>query len=171
MPFDPRILCERRVDVLPVFLSNEPNLIRKQCGMAVTIWDPADYGVPTLGLTYIVREGTAQKEPELVARFLRATLEGLAYAKDHRDEAVEIVTKYAPGADPEHMRYMLDTEFKAAVTPQTEQFGLGWMTLEQWQALHDTLVDLGVINRPIDVRKAFDDRFLRLLYKDGKLRP
>lgn len=171
VPFDPRILCERKVDVLPVFLSNEPNLIRKQCGLEVTVWDPADYGVPTLGLTYITREEIVQKDPDLVQRFLRATLQGLAWARSNPDEAIQIVMKYAPGADPEHMRYMMDMEFKAAVTAQTERHGLGWMTFEQWQALHDTLLDLQVIKRPIDVRKAFTDHFLQQVYKDGRLQP
>ncbi|MGH2603807.1 MAG: ABC transporter substrate-binding protein, partial [Dehalococcoidia bacterium] len=44
--FDPRILTEGRVDVLPVFKSNEPDTLRR-LGFELTMWDPADYGVPT----------------------------------------------------------------------------------------------------------------------------
>ena len=52
MGFDPRILIEGKVDILAVFKSNEPDTIRSM-GHGVTLWDPYDYGIPTLGLTYI----------------------------------------------------------------------------------------------------------------------
>jgi len=42
--FDPRVLTERKVDVLPVFRSNEPDQIRG-LGFEVRTFDPADYGV------------------------------------------------------------------------------------------------------------------------------
>ena len=56
--FDPRILTEGKVDVLAVFKSNEPDTIRS-LGYDVTVWDPYEYGVPTLGLTYITTQDYA----------------------------------------------------------------------------------------------------------------
>ena len=73
--FDPRILVQGKVDVLAVFKSNEPDTIRK-LGFDVVQFDPAAYGVPALGLTYITREELIAEEPELIARFLKAALEG-----------------------------------------------------------------------------------------------
>ncbi|RMF40989.1 MAG: hypothetical protein D6755_12980, partial [Anaerolineae bacterium] len=98
--FDPRVLTEGQVDVYPVFKSNEPFLIRSW-GYEVTLWDAADYGVPTLGLTYVTSEETLAQQPEALAAFLRAALKGIAYAKEHPDEAVDIVLKYAgPETNP-----------------------------------------------------------------------
>ena len=51
--FDPRVLTEKKVDVLPVFRSNEPDTLQR-LGFSLKLWDPADYGVPTLGVTYVV---------------------------------------------------------------------------------------------------------------------
>jgi ABC-type nitrate/sulfonate/bicarbonate transport system substrate-binding protein len=73
--FDPRVLTEGQVDVYPIFKSNEPFLIQSW-GYELTIWDAADYGVPTLGLTYVTSEETLENNPEMLSRFLRATLEG-----------------------------------------------------------------------------------------------
>ncbi|MCA9930744.1 MAG: ABC transporter substrate-binding protein, partial [Anaerolineales bacterium] len=109
--FDPRVLTERQVDVYPVFKSNEPNLIRGW-GYELNMWDAADYGVPTLGLSYVTTESLIDENPEMLQGFVNAVMRGIAFAKDNRDEAVDIVMQYAgEDADPAHMRFMLDAEF------------------------------------------------------------
>ena len=45
----PQLLVEGRVDVYPVFLSNEPDTIRRKLGKEVKVFSAADYGMPTLG--------------------------------------------------------------------------------------------------------------------------
>ncbi len=157
--FDPRVLTEGQVDVYPVFKSNEPYLIRSW-GYDVTLWDAADYGVPTLGLTYVTSEDILSLQPEALAAFLRAALQGIEYAKAHPDEAVDIVLKYAgPETDRDHMRYMLDTELADAEGPATAEHGIGWQTAEQWQALADMLAQYD-IPVPDDVRAAFTTQVL-----------
>ncbi|MBN1221460.1 MAG: ABC transporter substrate-binding protein [Anaerolineae bacterium] len=158
--FDPRALTEGLVDVYPVYKSNEPNLIR-QWGYEVKMWAAEDYGLPGLGLAYVTTPEIINRDPDRMARFMRAALAGIEYARQHPDEAVEIVMKYAGDqADPAHMRYMLDTELADAISPVTEAHGPGWQTLEQWQALHDMLVEYGAIEKPIDVNQAFTNEFL-----------
>ncbi len=152
--FDPRVLTEGQVDVYPVFKSNEPFLIRSW-GYEVRLWDAADYGVPTLGLTYVTSEETLAQQPEALAAFLRAALKGIAYAQEHPDEAVDIVLKYAgPETNAEHMRFMLESELADAEGPYTEGRGIGWQTAEQWQALADMLAQYD-IPVPEDVTAAF----------------
>ena len=53
--FDPRVLTEGKVDILAVFNSNEPDTIRR-LGFSINTWEPEDYGVPNLGLTYVTSE-------------------------------------------------------------------------------------------------------------------
>ena len=64
---------------------------------------------------------------------------------------------------------MLRTEKAAAWTDLTRTNGLGWMTLQQWQALHDSLLEYQGIAKAVEVPKAFDDSFLKSIYKSGKL--
>jgi ABC-type nitrate/sulfonate/bicarbonate transport system substrate-binding protein len=157
--FDPRVLTEGQVDVYPVFKSNEPYLIRFW-GHELTIWDPADYGVPTLGLTYVTSEETLAQNPEMLTRFLRATLEGINYAAEHIEEGVDIVLIYTgPETDPAHMRYMLESELADLTSEVTEEHGIGWQTIEQWQSLADLLVEAEVM-APIDVSDVFTNELL-----------
>jgi len=135
--FDPRVLTEGKVDVYPVFKSNEPFLIG-QWGYDVTLWDADDYGVPTLGLAYVASERFIAEHPGELARFLRAVVRGIAYAAANPEEAVTIVLKYAgPETDRDHMRFMLAAELADA---QSEH-GYGWQSVAQWQALAQMLVE------------------------------
>jgi ABC-type nitrate/sulfonate/bicarbonate transport system substrate-binding protein len=153
-------LTEGLVDVYPVFKSNEPHLFR-QWGYQVTLWDAADFGVPTLGLTYVSTDDLVAEDPDLLARFMRAALAGIVYARDNREEAVQIVLQYAgDDADPAHMRFMLDAELVDLVSPVTAGHGIGYQTAEQWQALHDMLLQQEAISRPIAVQTLFTNEFV-----------
>ncbi len=154
--FDPRVLTEGKVDVYPLFKSNEPYLIR-QWGHEIVLWEAADYGVPTLGLTYVSSESFIATHPEEMRRFLRAALKGIEYAANHLDEAVEIVLKYSgPESDAAHMRYMLETELKDAQNPN----GYGAQTQQQWQDLADMLLRYEALPRSVEVQKAFTVQLL-----------
>jgi ABC-type nitrate/sulfonate/bicarbonate transport system substrate-binding protein len=157
--FDPRLLTEGKVDVYPVFKSNEPYQIRGW-GYELTLWDAGDFGVPTLGLTYVTSEETLASQPEALTRFLRASLKGIAYAGEHPDEAVDFVMQYTgPETDRGHMRFMLDAELAEAQGEATAGHGVGWQTLEQWQGLRDMLVEYGAM-KETDAAKAFTTSIL-----------
>jgi ABC-type nitrate/sulfonate/bicarbonate transport system substrate-binding protein len=166
--FDPRLLAERKVDVYPVFVANEPDTLRR-LGVETRVFEASEYGVPTLGVTYIVHRDLLRDEPATVERFLKATLRGLGQAFDRPDEAIEVVMRYAPNEDPGHQRAMFDVERAAAQSDLTRQHGLGWMAEEQWRGLHDVLLEFGVLKAPLDVRASFSDGPLRAIYRGGQL--
>ncbi len=158
--FDPRLLVEGLVDVYPVFTSNEPYRLQSW-GYHLNLWEAADYGIPTMGLTYVTTESIIELDPERLTRFMRAALRGIAYAEMHPQEAVETVLQHTgPDADRDHMRYMLDTELSAARSPLTDRHGIGWQTEAQWSALLESLLQYEAIARPIDVTTAFTNRFV-----------
>ncbi len=158
--FDPRILVEGLVDVYPVFNSNEP-FILGSWGYTLNQWDAGDYGIPTLGLAYVSTSDIIEAEPQLISAFMHAVLRGIHYAEQHQDEAIDIVLKYTgPETNREHMLFMLETEINDAHTALTDQYGLGWQTTDQWQALQDTLMQYDAISGPVDVNLAFTNQFL-----------
>lgn len=166
--FDPRVLVEGKVDILAVFRSNEPDTLRR-LGHPVRLFDPADYGIPTLGLTYIVHEDLIREDPDLIRRFLKATLKAVYWTQENLEEAVDIVLKYAPREDREHQRYMLETELADARSELTDRYGIGWMTEEQWREFARLLERYRALPKPVDPRTAYDDRFLKEIYRDGEL--
>jgi len=162
----PQLLVEGRVDVYPVFLSNEPDIIRRKLGKEVKVFSAADYGMPTLGLTYVTSRDYADQHPETVTRFLIAVLRALQWTGQNRDEAVDIVLKYATGEEREHQRFMLDAEIEASSSPVTQGNAWGYQMKEQWQALNDSLHEFGAITKPVDPSSAFTTRFLDAAYQE-----
>ena len=158
--FDPRILTEGQVDIFPVFVSNEPDTLQK-LGYAVKTWEAADFGAPTLGLTYVGMADYVAENPDITQRFINAVLQGIDYADRNREEALDVVMKYAPDEDREHQRYMLETELGMA-----RPGPFGTQTEMQWQKLHDFMVQYGALTGPIDdVSAVFSDRFVKAHYE------
>lgn len=162
--FDPRVFMEGQVDVYPVFLNNEPDTIRR-AGMAINVIDPHEFGVPTLGLTYLVTRDTLA-DGDVVERFLRATMRATAWIEANRDAAVQIVLRHAEGADAEHQRFLLDTELANAARAD----GMGRATLDQWRALANLLREFDVIDSDVDVSRVFDGSIIDGLYERGEIR-
>jgi ABC-type nitrate/sulfonate/bicarbonate transport system substrate-binding protein len=166
--FDPRLLAAGKVDVYPVFESNEPETLRK-LGVPTRLFRPSDYGVPTLGLTYLTRQELVDKDASALERFAKATLRGIQDARDNPEAATDIIMQFAPSEERDHQLAMLKVELDMADSPVSRQFGVGWSTAEQWQAFHDSLLAHGGLGKPVDVNTVFTDRILKAVYKDGTL--
>ena len=162
--YDPRLLTEGKVDVYPVFKSNEPYLIQSW-GEEINLWEAADFDLPSMGLTYVTSEEILAKNPEMLTRFMRAALKGIDYAENNIDETVQIVLKYSgPESDADHMRFMLESELADAHSDLTNTNGIGWQSAEQWEELADFLVEYDAM--PVtDADKAFTTSILEAAKK------
>jgi ABC-type nitrate/sulfonate/bicarbonate transport system substrate-binding protein len=166
--FDPRLLAAGKVDVYPVFESNEPDTLAR-LGAPARLFRPSDYGVPSLGLTYLTRPELVEKDASALERFVKATLRGIQDARDDPEAATDIIMKFAPSEERDHQLAMLKVELDMANGPVSRQFGLGWSTAEQWQAFHDSLLAYGGLSKPVNVNTVFTDRILSAVYKQGQL--
>ncbi len=166
--FDPRLLAAGKVDVYPVFQSNEPDTLQR-IGTPVRLFRPDDFGVPGLGLTFETRQALLESDPDLLARFLKATLHAVEWTRDHREEATDIIMQWAPQEDRAHQRAMLDVELDMADSAITRERGLGWASRDQWQAFHDSLLRFGGVSRSVAVESAFSDAILQRIYADNRL--
>ena len=167
--FDPRILLEDKVDILAVFKSNEPDTLRSM-GHEVEVFEAADYGVPTLGLTYIATEQTIGSKTETTRGFLRATMRATEFIWQNQDAALNIVMKYAENENRDHMKFMLETELSDSLSEATVDGGLGALNGSRWNELRDVLLEYGAIEENVDIEDVIDDGLRASLFEDGKLR-
>ncbi len=161
--FDPAILVSGQVDILAVFLNNEPDTIRNRLGKEVNVFDPSALGVGTaLGLTYVATERTINERADVVHRFTRATLRGARYAIANPDEAVSIVLKRMDAGEDQraHQRFLFDEDVRQAQNELTRAKGLGTSTLDQWRANAELLLKFGVVTTAPDPAKAFTSVFV-----------
>lgn len=168
--FNPVVLVEQQVEVYPVFLSNEPDTLTRNLNQEITVFEAADYGVPTLGVVYLVTEEFLEDETnrEKLERFLRATVRAFEFAVDDPAAAIASTENFLsedPAPDLVHERFILDTEIENALSDLTRANGVGWFTQQQFRALTDVLLEYGALENDIDVEAAIDRSFLEEIHR------
>jgi len=155
--FDYSQLIAKKIDAEWAFRTTAGlNLPAK--GIQVNTISPKDYGITTHGYTIFTTEEMIKNHPELVKKFLKATIKGIAYTLDEPDNALQSVLIRKPSLDPdlEKERLKLYNE----VTSNSEEYPIGYMDYDMFKETYDRLVDEGVITKKFDVRSAFTTAFL-----------
>ena len=153
-------LINGTTDVSTGFSINEPHQAI-EAGYDVNIILFADYGVKVYDDVLFATEDTINNNPELVERFLRATLEGWQYAIQNEEEAVDMVLKYATDRTRSHEAYMLRQSIPLIHIGGSS---IGWMERERWGHTHDILLGAGAIDKEVDIDEAFTMQFLKEIY-------
>ena len=97
-----------------------------------------DYGIHFYADTIVTGEALIQQNPDLVERFLRATVKGWRYAIESPDEAVDLTLQYDPTLTRDRQTRMM-----AAQTPliHTGKVNIGWMRAGVWREMQDILLE------------------------------
>ena len=166
-PFDPEYTAffKGEIDVTPAFSTG--GVIRmRQKGLKLNLIWPSDYGLQFYSDTLVTTDGLIAQHPDLVIRFLRATLKGWQDAVEDYPKAVDVTLKYARLSNP-----VMQTAMMEAMLPlvHTGEDFIGWMKPEIWQEMANLMSTLGLLAAPIDVNQAYTLRFLEEIHK-GKNR-
>ena len=149
--FDMTPLLAGSIDVWPGYLINEV-LEAKEKGFAVNVVNPADYGVALYADTLFTTEAMLAQHPDIVHRFVAATLNGWNAAIADPSAAAKITVKYGDKLNYDHELAMM----KASVPllkPDSKPFG--YMDAAGWNSAQKLLLAAGFQKEPIDVAKAF----------------
>ncbi len=65
-------------------------------GAQLDVWRFADYGVPTVSTSIFVNNDYLKANPEVVKKFIAASLKGWSFAIDHPEQAIKDVKKVFP---------------------------------------------------------------------------
>lgn len=176
--FDPRVILpdfgEGRVDAVQIFKSNEPDTMAR-AGFPVTVFNPEDFGVTSLGQTYVTHKDFVQNDPEMLRKFLKATMMGLKYAADpaNVEEVTDIIMKYAgKDANREHQKFLYTTEIQDSylTSPATKEVGLGYASDAEWQSMIDVIAKYkGLKGTPPPVNTVWNGELIKSIYQNGQL--
>lgn len=137
--FDPRPFVVGDVDVLPVYIIDQP-IDLEAAGIQLNIIDPRDYGVAlAYGNLYFTTEKTLREQPEMVKRFLRGAKRGWLDAYKDRDGAVDILMVKMGSGNRETIRRKLDSMFSFIEKSQKQYKGLFVTEAGRWQSTLEIL--------------------------------
>jgi NitT/TauT family transport system substrate-binding protein len=144
------------------FLTSEP-LKAQQAGIKPVVHLLADNGYVSYATTLETREQLVKEKPDVVQRFVNATLEGwYSYLYGDRSAANALIKKDNPEMNDEQLNYshakML--EYGIVDSGDAVKLGIGAMTAGRWREFADSMVKAGVYPADIDVSKAYTLQFI-----------
>lgn len=163
-PFNLQSFLMGKVDVSAAYSYDHPYQARK-AGQGVKIIRPADYGIKFYSDCVFARNEFVEKNPAIVQRFISASLKGWEYALANKNEAVEIVLKYAKQLDNESQSYMMKEIEPLIRSENPSQIGL--VSLESIQSMVRILQDQKQLPQDFDASKAFINRFVKGYYNEN----
>ena len=137
------------------FATSEP-FFAHQAGIETRVLLISDAGYSPYRVMYTTRE-FIQQHPEIVAKFVRASLKGWKDYLNDPAAAHALIAKLNPALNPEWMQFtwqqLRDGHFVAGDDPTGAQ--LGQMDPKRWATMYEQLVDLKVIGKPFDPTTAY----------------
>jgi NitT/TauT family transport system substrate-binding protein len=146
------------------FLSSEPFAIRK-AGVEPVVHLIADAGFENYQTTINISKKMVDEKKDLVQRFVTATMEGwAAYMKAGPANAAAdaLIKKDNPDMDQEKIDYAIKVmnERGIVVSGDALKLGIGAMTDARWTSFFNSMVDVGVFDKSVDVKKAYSLDFI-----------
>lgn len=161
LPSDLDIFATGEVEVWGSF-TNGLLVTAEQAGYQVDKIYPDDYGVHFYSDTLFTSDSIIEKQPDLVLRFLSATLKGWTFAVENPGEIPAMELVYDPKLD---LKIEL-VKFTATIPlVNTGEDYNGWMKPDVWAVMVETLKNYDVLTNPIDVTQVYTMQFLDEIYK------
>ncbi|MDB5486392.1 MAG: nitrate transporter substrate-binding protein [Reyranella sp.] len=142
------------------FLSSEPFSISQALGRMPSVLLIADAGFSSYQNTIAISRKLATEKRDLIQRFVNATLEGWAqYLKGGPSiEAANVLIKKAnPEQTDDRIQYAIKVMNERGIVMSGDalQGGVGAMTDARWQAFYQSMVDVDVLPKGLDVARAY----------------
>jgi NitT/TauT family transport system substrate-binding protein len=156
------MLLAKKIDVTISFLPEWPTMATKakESGIELTRMVFSDYGVNIYSNGLLVRDETIKTNPDLVRRFVRATLKGLDYAfQNPADAAAILVAKY-PELDVKTASAEIAIVKELANTKEAQSRGLGFMDAETMRVTRDVVAEAFEIKQAGPHEELFTNAFL-----------
>jgi NitT/TauT family transport system substrate-binding protein len=142
------------------FATSEP-FFAHQAGIETRVLLISDAGYNPYRVMFTTRN-FLQEHPDLVAKFVRASVRGWREYLSDPTAAHTAIAKLNPALNPEWMHFtwqaLRDNHFVAGEDPSGEQFGP--MNAERWNTMYKQLTDLKVIDKTFDPATAYTLQFV-----------
>lgn len=154
-------VMEDKVPVAIGYAMNEPVQLREQ-GVEVNVLLAADvFNLAANGIA--VSEALIAQEPELVRKFVRASLRGLADTLANPAEAFDLSLQFIPEAQLGNLdlqRKVLEESLPFWQNELTAQHGLGYTDGQLWARTEQFMREAGLLAGPVEVEKAYTNEFV-----------
>jgi NitT/TauT family transport system substrate-binding protein len=145
------------------YVTSEPFVVEKQANFKPTVMLLADYGFDGYSTLIETRREWVDKKPDLVQRFVDASMIGwYNYLYGDNKAANEVIKKLNPEMTDDLLAYSIAKmkEYGIVDSGDTLKDGIGAMSEARVASFFDKMSRAGVVKRDIDYRKAYTLQFI-----------
>jgi NitT/TauT family transport system substrate-binding protein len=144
------------------YLTSEPYKLQK-AGANIVVMLLADGGYSTYSNTIETSWKLVNEKPDLVQRFVNATIEGwYSYLSGDPTPANALIKKENADMTDDQIAYSLGAMKKHGLTDSgdAEKLGIGAMTDARWKDFHSVMVEAGLYAPDLDLKRAYTLQFV-----------
>jgi NitT/TauT family transport system substrate-binding protein len=145
------------------YLSSEPLAIEKEGGFKPIVLLLADSGYDPYSTTIETKRELVEKNPDLVQRFVDASIKGwYSYLDGDPKPGNELIKKANPEMTDEQLAYSIEKmkEYGIVNSGEAKTKGIGSMTDERWKSFFDTMAAASVFKKDTDYKQAYTTQFV-----------
>lgn len=148
--------------VQQAFATSEP-YATAQAGVKTRCFMLSDEGYPPYTLAITTTRKMVAERPDVVARFVRATLEGWKDFLDNPAPASALIKKDNPEMTDGKIQFAVQQikQLGVVTSGDATRLGIGTMSDERWKKTADFMVAAGLLKPDTDWRKAYTTQFVK----------
>jgi NitT/TauT family transport system substrate-binding protein len=158
-PAKPVAVMEKTTDALLGGIDDQYFLIEAQ-GHEPAALRFADIGVNTVGITVHTNEDTLAENPDLVKRFVKASVRSWQAALDDPEAAVDAALKVKPDLNRESTLKQLQADLGLLFSANTEGKGIGYGAPEDWLHTEELLAEYRDLDTDRPTSSFYTNEFL-----------
>jgi NitT/TauT family transport system substrate-binding protein len=160
--FNPGPFLADRNSAQQGYLTSEPLQIEQAGKFEPVVFLLADYGYQPYATTIETKRELVEQNPDLVQRFVEASLKGWYSYLEDPAPGNELIKKENPEVTDEQLAFSHSKikEYKLVTGGNAEKFGIGAMTKERWQALAESMVATNILKPSTKYEQAFTLQFI-----------
>ena len=161
--FNPAPFIADKMAVQQGYVTSEPAAVEKGGGFKPNVFLLADLGFDTYSTLIVARNEMAEKQPEIVQKFVDASIIGWAnYLTGDNKAANEAIKKDNPEMADEQIAYTLAQmkSFGLVDSGDAAKLGIGAITDEHVKSFFDKMVKAGLYKADLDYKKSYTTAFV-----------
>ena len=161
--FNPQPFIANPKSAMQGYVTYEPFAVEKAAGFKPNVLLLADYGFNTYSTLIETRRDIAEKKPDLVQRFVDASMIGW-YNYIYRDNSAgnAMIKQLNPEMTDDLLAYSVAKMKEHGIVDSGESLknGIGAMSDERYTSFFNKMVKAGVVKPDLDFRKSYTLRFV-----------
>ena len=161
--FNPQPFLADKHTAMQGYVTSEPYAVEKQAGFKPKVFLLADHGYDTYSTLIETRRDLVEKKPELVQRFVDASIIGwYNYLYGDNKAANALIKQHNPEMTDALLAYSVDTMKKYGIVDSGDALtlGVGAMTDARMKRFFDKMVRAAVVKPNLDYRRSYTLQFV-----------